>query len=72
MIHRRDALRSMTLALAGLPLKSAGANRTLGLALYTVREALATRPSQVLEVASKTGYTEIEILRYQIATVRPF
>jgi sugar phosphate isomerase/epimerase len=69
MIRRREALKTIALA-ACHPLTAAPA-RPLGLALYTVREALTTRAREVLDLASRTGYTEVEILRNQIATLRP-
>ncbi|HYO81840.1 MAG TPA: sugar phosphate isomerase/epimerase, partial [Bryobacteraceae bacterium] len=41
----------------------------LGLALYTVRDAVAKRPDEVLKLAAAIGFTELEIMRSQIATV---
>jgi sugar phosphate isomerase/epimerase len=68
-ISRRHVLAS--LALAAFHRLSAAPNRRMGLALYTVRNELATRPAEVLKLATAIGYTEVEILRNQIATVAP-
>ncbi|HYP13241.1 MAG TPA: hypothetical protein VEQ63_04900, partial [Bryobacteraceae bacterium] len=43
----------------------------LGLALYTVRDALRERAAEVLKLASDIGYTEVEIMRNQIAHIAP-
>jgi sugar phosphate isomerase/epimerase len=45
--------------------------RRLGLALYTVRNELAKQPFEVLKLAAAIGYTEVEILRNQIAALAP-
>jgi sugar phosphate isomerase/epimerase len=45
--------------------------RPLGLALYTVRDALRTRAKEVLTLAARIGYTEVEILRNQVEVLRP-
>jgi sugar phosphate isomerase/epimerase len=41
--------------------------RRLGLALYTLRDLLPDRPAEILKVVSEIGYTEVEIMRRQIA-----
>jgi len=46
-------------------------DRPLGLALYTVRDALRERPDEVLKVIADIGYTEVEIVRNQLAIVGP-
>jgi hypothetical protein len=70
---RRQALRALTLAPeTGRILLSAASGRPLGLALYTVRSVLQTRPSEVLQLIAEIGYAEIEILRNQIRILRPF
>jgi sugar phosphate isomerase/epimerase len=68
-VRRRDVLRMLALG-ACHPL-SAARGRPLGLALYTVREAIATRAPEVLALASRTGYSEVEILRNQVAILAP-
>jgi len=69
---RRNALRSLALAPeAARSILRAASERPLGLALYTVRDALQTRPAEVLQLIAKTGYAEIEVLRNQIQTLRP-
>jgi sugar phosphate isomerase/epimerase len=45
--------------------------RPLGLALYTVRDALLTGAAEVLSLAARIGYTEVEILRNQVEILRP-
>lgn len=45
--------------------------RPIGLALYTVRDLLLQHPIEVLKTASQIGYTEVEIMRRQIAPLAP-
>jgi sugar phosphate isomerase/epimerase len=69
-MRRRDLIWSAALGAAcdGL---GARENRRLGLALYTVRDALATKAREVLNLAAAIGYTEVEVLRNQIWVVCP-
>ena len=58
-------------ALRGAVALGAPQQRPLGLALYTVRDALRERPDEVLELAADIGYTEVEIVRNQLAITGP-
>jgi sugar phosphate isomerase/epimerase len=68
-IGRRHVLASLALAVSGR--LTAAPERRMGLALYTVRKELAARPAEVLKLAAAIGYSEVEILRNQIAPVVP-
>lgn len=68
-LSRRSIFRQAA-ASGALPLLAAK-ERPIGLAMYTVRDAFAQRPDEVLKMAAAIGYTELEILRFQIPAVAP-
>lgn len=53
------------------PVLAATSNRPLGLALYTLRNVVGERPAEVLKLAASIGYSEVEIMRGQIAPLSP-
>lgn len=49
----------------------AQSRRAVGLALYTVRNIVLNRPAEVLKAVADLGYTEVEIMRSQVAVLTP-
>ena len=68
-LSRRRVLRNAAAA-ACLPMFGQS-RRMLGLALYTVRNIVLERPGEVLKEAAAIGYTEVEIMRSQVAALTP-
>ncbi|WP_394674700.1 sugar phosphate isomerase/epimerase family protein [uncultured Chryseobacterium sp.] len=68
-MERKDFIILSSLGLLGLYAcgmthKKNHQNRTLGIQLYTVREALSANPEKTLEKLAKMGFTDLEIYGY--------
>lgn len=69
-MQRKDFIRLSSLGLLGLYScgmthnKNHHQNRTLGIQLYTVREALSPDPEKALEKLAEMGFTDLEIYGY--------
>ncbi|HYP05005.1 MAG TPA: sugar phosphate isomerase/epimerase [Bryobacteraceae bacterium] len=68
MLTRRSFL---THSAASVHLAAQPSKRRVGLALYTVRSVVMERPAEVLKLAANIGYSEVEIMRSQVALLTP-
>lgn len=69
MLSRRALLRTAALAPC-LPVYGQR-HQSLGVQLYTVRNIVQSHPLEILRSLAAIGYRETEMLRSQIARLRP-
>jgi sugar phosphate isomerase/epimerase len=70
IFSRRSLLHAAALG-ACIPVYGKG-QQTLGVQLYTVRDVVLQRPREVLHSIAEIGYSEVEMLRSQIAPLAPY